>query len=219
MTHLVLGSSQFLSDRPFTNPAYGPEDLLVLHRMLEGLRLILTRLSTFPGQPLSFQLRFQEDDGCRHRVVICNLVELLSAEELTVVGFFGEQRPNLDPELVRLIESADLELIGQLDHSPGVLSYSSLRLETGNWGNLVLFNSPEAVQHWGTGTRHGYVARELSPKYYLTIRLHNGSLPGGVMSDAHLILHRTKYYDFRGNTSWHAVREIEANDGPESILP
>jgi len=48
--------------------------------------------------------------------------------------------------------------------------------------------------------------RELAPRYYVTIRLHNGLLPCGLAS-SQMILNATKYYDFQSEELWQAVRE------------
>jgi hypothetical protein len=142
-----------------------------------------------------------------HRMVIRDRAALAANAELTVVGFFGEQRGKVNPALLHDI---DTELIQEFLQHRYVLSYSSLELADGNWGNLVILQHTGGIEHWRASQRHAYAARELAPLYYARIRLHNGILPCGLASP-HLILTSTKYYDFEGDV-WQAIREGMAHE-------
>ena len=47
----------------------------------------------------------------------------------------------------------------------------------------------------------------VAPAIYSSVRLHNGVLPGGLLSGADPVLVRTKYFDFQSEWPWQAVRE------------
>lgn len=138
-----------------------------------------------------------------HRMVIRDRAALTTESELTVVGFFGEQRGKANPAL---LQDIDTELIQEFLQHRSVLSYSSLELADGNWGNLVILQHTDGIEHWRASQRHAYAARELAPIYYARIRLHNGVLPTGLAS-ARLTLTSTKYYDFESGDIWRAIRE------------
>ena len=91
---------------------------------------------------------------------------------------------------------------------PGALSYSSLELPDGNWGNLIVLDGPPAREQWRTGSRHAYAAEELAPRHYTVIRLHRGRVDGGLRDEPRLVLEETAYHDFRGPSPWRAVRRI-----------
>ena len=139
-----------------------------------------------------------------HRLVILSRQQLLNASALTVVGFFGHKRSAADPSL---LQDVDTDLLQEFLHHAYVLSYSSLELPDGNWANLVLMLDAGGIEHWRASQKHAYAARELAPHFYQTIRLHNGTLPGGLAASK-LVLLSTKYYDYRDESWWHAIREF-----------
>ncbi|MGH2522820.1 MAG: hypothetical protein ACRDH2_09995 [Anaerolineales bacterium] len=197
-TELVVG-------RSFTNLDQNIGDVATIAQMIHRLRLLLGEPSALPAEPRPLLLHLQEADGRLHRIVSCQPDGLRSRADLTWVGFFGQKRPELDPAP---LDAMDKELMGELARYPGILSYSSLQLAAGNWGNLVLLASPEVKEHWRTSERHAYAAQEMAPRYYLAIRLHSGVLPGGLLSGQPAVIIRTKYYDFQTHEVWRALREL-----------
>ena len=202
--YIHLGPSEIVAGRSFTDPDQSRADAETLWRIADNLCRALNRLPEMPGQPRS-SVDWQKFEGHDCRIIIANRERLLASNDLTIVGFFGQRRPDAD---LALLEGIDDELIGEFPQHPGVLSYCSLELGDGNWGNLVVFGFPEAREHWRTSERHAEAAGKLAPGYYATIRLHNAILPGGLMSGNDLILQRTKYYDFQGSSPWYAIREF-----------
>jgi len=198
-----LGASEIVAGRPFTNPEQSLEDVGKLSYMIEALRAMLQRL---PDEPATRILEAPGQDGRGQRIVISKWAKLRAAPELFVVGFFGQKRMGVNGEPM---DEMDQALIGEFDAHPGVLSYSSLELADGNWGNLVLLADEQTRDHWRTSPRHMHAAQDLSPHHYLTIRLHNGLLPGGLWSGREVVLLRTKYYDFQSQPAWKAVREFQ----------
>lgn len=198
-----LGHEELVAERPFTHPEQSAGDLRQLRAMARTVRSWADRL--VPGvqaQPLILYLR--EPAGNRHRILLADLPGLWACEEATVVGFFGTKRSDIDAAMLNAVDAA---LNYELLHHPLLLSYSSVELADGNWANLVMMRHPEGIDSWAASSRHAYAARELAPRYYEGIRLHNATLPQGLAAIEELRLLRTKYYDFADNSFWHAVRE------------
>ena len=145
----------------------------------------------------------REPDGRPHRVVLGAAERLGVARDLGLVGFFALKRAGLDhAPLTR----TDDELIEELPGHPGIVSYSSLELPDGNWGNLIVLDPPEAGEHWRTSAKHAWAASELAPRHYTVVRLHNGRFPGGLRSGHDPVVTRTRYYDFQDAVPWRAER-------------
>ena len=202
---IILLPDQRLSDRGFTDPAWSERDRAALESMAARLRAVLREEKPSVQAKRLDIFYLTEDDGCAHRVVIVNWAELMGCATLTVVGFFGQRRGDADMQATLM---ADAVMLQQFTEQPHLLSYSSRQFVSGQWANLVLFSSPEGINHWGANSYHSQAAREISPSYYNSIRLHNGALEDGLWSGQPIRLQRTKYYDFRGADLWHAVREF-----------
>jgi hypothetical protein len=202
---IALGPTEIPTNRAFTDPQYNAADLAALAQMAARLRWVLAAEDlAAPPEPLV--LNFPEPDGRPHRVVVAHLPDGPAAQPLPFVGFFGQKRP--EAALLSLSDVDD-KLIAEFPQHPDVLTYSSIELADGNWGNLVLLRSEAAREHWRISELHAYAVRELAPPYYATIRLHNGLLPAGLASEHAPVLLRTKYYDYRGAEPWRAVREYD----------
>jgi hypothetical protein len=200
-----LTASELLPDRPFTNPEHTWEDAAAIGFALERLRTLVH----IPPPPDTHtpiqQIYWLEAEGRTHRLIVSDATGLRAAPNLTLVGFFGQRRPDADPMPVSQIDS---ELIGELDEHPGLLSYCSLLLENGDYGNIVLFASEEAKYHWATSNRHAYAVRVISPKYYATVRLHNVIVPGGLAGGIAPRFESTKYLDYRAMLPWRGIRSF-----------
>jgi hypothetical protein len=130
---------------------------------------------------------------------------LKAQRDFYIVGFFGQKRLNADRAV---IAGVDIALLGEFPAYPAVISYATLELEDGNFGNLVILGDDDGREHWRASTRHQYAVAELAPKYYASVRLHNGVLCGGLKVDSDIRLARTKYYDYE-NGFWCGLREME----------
>ncbi len=205
--YLQLGPSDIVDGRPFTHPDASGPDLAAMSQMLDRLRSLVSRPDGLPDEPRPLILQLREDDRRGHQVVIANPEALRTMDEFAVVGFFGRQRPGVDPAPMTAVDS---ELVADFPRHPYVVSYSSLELADGNWGNLVLLTEAEGRERWMENQKHAHASRELAPKFYADVRLHNAALRGGLSSGAGLSLLRTKYYDFRDIPAWRAVRELSA---------
>ena len=100
-------------------------------------------------------------------------------------------------ELPRRNFTRDLRrLVRDLVRFPYAVSYSSLKLADGNWGNLVVLNATDGIEAWREGEVHKQVVDGPSPHFYSTIRLHRGVMPGGLGSPVQL--RSVKLFDYRG---------------------
>ena len=211
MAARVLASDQFVARRPFTSPGLYPRDLATLGYMLEDLRGHLVRMDAgnftiVPYAPIEWVVQ-----GLKRRMLLCDPMSLHDRTSAQLVGFFGERHPDRDGSP---LEEANFEIVLEFQKYPGILSYSSMELADGNWANLVLHNVAEDRETWRASEAHARAARELSPIFYRTVRIHNGSLPDGVMGNRSIVVERTKYWDFGSAKVWHAVRELTASVSP-----
>jgi hypothetical protein len=209
-TVVTLGASAVETGRPFTHLDKNEEDLASLRYMAGRLRGLLRATTTAPAGAFPLTVELSQTNGRRLRIVLGQWEPLHSPADMTVVGFFGQRRPVIEPEIDRDKDIIDTEMIAEFPQYPGVLSYCSMELDCGNFGNLVLLRHAGISEHWMTSARHAYATRIIAPRYYNTIRLHNGLLPGGLAGDHDVVLLRTKYYDFQGDWPWLAVREYAA---------
>jgi hypothetical protein len=174
------------------------QDLIVLRYMAQQLRVMLQ----VPGQTESVALPWiyslEERQRRSHRIAIYQPQVLLQKQDLAFVGFVSGRQQRLDYSTVDCLNAVDQDMLSELVHVPGLLSYSSLELRTGSWYNLVVLQNLAVKSHFHTIGIHRYAAYELSPHYYAWIRLHSGSLGGG-LACGKLLLRGTKYYTFPGN--------------------
>jgi len=143
------------------------------------------------------------DETYPHRVILCDAAALGEAPMPSFVGFFGVKRPGLDH--ARLTEVDD-QLATELTQHPGILSYSSIALDDGNWGNLIILRASDDGERWREGERHAWAARELAPAHYSSVRLHNGQFAGGLLAGREPVLLRTRYWDYEESPAWRAER-------------
>lgn len=203
-----LGSSEIVEGRPFTNLEGSHADLRTLQYMANRLGWLIRQPAAIPTQPRPVVLFLDEPDHPIHRLALARPELLRQPVDLTVVGFCGRKRPGVDRGP---LETLDRKLIAEFPQHEALLSYSTLQMADGNACNLVLFSRPQGIGHWATSETHSR-AVQMSPEYYESIRLHEGRLRGGLRLDSKLVLLRTRYYDYRQQPVWQAVREMgEAN--------
>jgi len=140
-----------------------------------------------------YTLYLPEPDGRQHRVVVLNESTLRIGGQLPFVGFFGRKRASVDADM---LDALDAELIEELWRNPYMLSYSSLELPDGSWGNLVIMGSPQGAVDWAGSARHAHAAYTIAPACYLTIRLHSGVITLNGPAHGELQIRRTKHFDY-----------------------
>lgn len=211
MDPILLGVTESVPRRPFTSIALYSHDMEMLGVMLQELREGMAKLQV--SDLIAFVPQEWVVDGLKHRIIVARPDILKASPHFCVVGFFGQRHLHLDGGP---LEEANTEIILEFRHHLGILSYSSMELPDGNWANLVLHDVPEVRENWRASESHARAARELSPIFYRTVRIHNGVLPGGLAGGSGLEIERTKYWDYRRKSRvWQAVRELAT---PEASL-
>jgi hypothetical protein len=189
----VQATSSPLTTKEFVSAEPAQEDAIVLHYMLARLQEHFRPAGGVAARsPILYLL---ERDGRQHRIVLLNNLPPHTGEKLVFVGFFGRKRASAD---AGLLDALDAELIQELYNYPHMLSYSSLELPDGSWGNLVLMSSPQGAVHWAGSARHAYAAHQIAPACYTTIRLHSGVVTLNGAAEATLHIQRTKHFDYAG---------------------
>jgi hypothetical protein len=144
-----------------------------------------------------------DPQGRHFRIYYIQPQKLFSLQNLTVVGFFGQKRSDAD---IQPLIQAGKKFEQEFHKHPGLLSLSTVHLTHGDFGNLVLFTDPGAKDEWNHSQLHYELVPEISPLYYLSIRLNNGLLPNGLESPDDMQLIRVKYLDYSTSPPWRAVR-------------
>jgi hypothetical protein len=199
-----LGPQDTAAGRGFTDPGATAPDLTAASRMLAEIQHQVRQGAAVPVRARPLVIERCETTGRFHRAIFFDTRRLGDGRDLVWVGFFGRKRSDVD---AAPLTAMDDELIQELPAHPDILSYSSLELAEGDWGNLILLDGDAAREHWRAGARHAYAARELAPRHYAHVRLHQGVVPGGASAGCALVLRRTKYYDYRDDVPWRAERE------------
>lgn len=200
---------EIIESRPFTHPDHSRTDLNRMRHMAHQL------IDTYddpvvcdfvPGKGAVCQ---SDPQGRHFRIYYIQPKLLFSQKALTVVGFFGQKRPNAE---VRPLLQADKLFEQEFHKHPGLLSLSTVRLANGDFANLVLFTDPEAKDKWNYNKLHYDTVSKISPPYYRSVRLNNGILPEGLAAPDDLRLIRVKYLDYGTDPPWRATREF-GNEG------
>lgn len=216
----AIGPDEMLVGRPFTDPEF-------TRREAEVMRVMLTREQEHAyawrgddGRREGGEIVLEHDDkGRRHLLVVPDTLALVEARGFTAVGFFGRPRDDVDHTVLFELED---ELVSRMgDYAAvGLVSYYDIEFVKGAYGNLVLFSTPAVPTEWSADAAHRQ-AVELSPDHYYEVRLHKGSVAGGLLDGGDLSIASTKYLDFKGPTPWHGLRQWPARPdrakAPEGI--
>jgi hypothetical protein len=188
----ITDGPPFQAHPPHAHADLSMPDAVTLRAMLAQLYAQIIQATGTPVQ-LPYTLYLPEPDGCQHRVVMLNEGALRVGGQFPFVGFFGRKRASVD---AGLLDALDTELIEELRHNPHMLSYSSLELPDGSWGNLVIMRSPQGAVDWSGSARHAHAAYTIAPACYLTIRLHSGVMTLNGPAHGELQIRRTKHFDY-----------------------
>jgi len=208
----TLQPTDVLHNRPFTHPNHIAGDVNSLRYMVDQLCMFMEAPHRYEDRTRPIVVHQPRVDQWTYRLVIVRPEELRTRRTLTFVGFLGQRREGADEELAH---EFDRSLVAEIPDYPGLLSYSTMALISGNYSNLVLFTDPSAKQQWSHSQAHAQAVNRLAPDYYLSVRLYNGILPRGIHASRELRVKRVKYYDYGDDPWWHAVREFPEgeNDG------
>ncbi|MGB8360415.1 MAG: hypothetical protein WCE80_03355 [Acidimicrobiia bacterium] len=202
---MKLGPEDSVRGRPFTAIDKTAEDLRVLHMILADVRSVVVDVEEGAREVLPFQRLAWRVGGLTHRLLICDVGRLRSHTGLCVVGFFAERRTEVD---VRPLEKANSEIVTEFANYPGILTYASVELPDGHWGNLVLHDDPVDTEYWRTSRMHAKAVETLSPQHYHNVRIHNGRLTAGIFDRPTIRIEKTKYFDYSGASEWRAERAM-----------
>ncbi len=192
MSEYFCSAEELLPERTFTCPAKTIEDRAVIKMALDALQDLMKTpeygvLDAYPA------IIYRHEEGRCHRFVINNSMRLRMQDELTLVGFFGRRHSKIDSQV---LNEADALLLSEFREHPEMLVYCSYQRDLAQYGNVVIFASPDAQLHWSTSRHHAHAARVIAPQYYSHIRLHTGRVTGGLLSLANIIIAQTKYFDY-----------------------
>lgn len=202
-----LTIEQRVPERRFTHPAYTALDKRSLRYMLLRLHWVLESCYWVgnPNVMHSAVHQMVESDGRHHRLIIIRPHLLQQLKNISVVGFFGQK--SFDGDATEAANRDEM-LFTEMQKHKGLLSYSSLELTNGDYGNCVLFRDEDSKNQWGGSPVHQYAAETLSPIYYHSVRLYNGILPQSLMEEHLLKLHVVKYFDYSEEPVWRAIRKL-----------
>ena len=199
---ISLGQIESIAEKPFTHTDHIAKDREILVHMARQAGMVLENNLDSLGERETIFI--DEPGGRYHRFFIPRPTNLSQAYNIYLVGFFSHKQARAAPNH---FGDLDDRLIEQLPTFQEILSYSTMALPDGSFGNLVLLSEEEVKLKWMQGEIHSR-AVELSPAYYQYVRINNGILPEGVMQPDSLKITRVKYYDFEQDPPWKAVREL-----------
>jgi len=202
---VALGRNEAVSDRPFTAVDLLDADVGILRGMLRDLRRVLEESDSGDRDFEPMQRLVWRVDGLTHRLLICDEPKLRDHRELCVVGFFAERRSDID---LSPLEEANTAIVGEFVKYPGILSYSSVELPDGRWGNLVLHDDPIDKDYWRKSELHVSAVDALSPANYKNVRIHNARLTDYLMGQPKFKISKTKYFDYSSGDGWRAERTL-----------
>lgn len=204
-----LDMADVVVERPFTHPDHICLDRAVICRLIDELCWKLETLHATAEETSTTY--FPNSAKWQKRLVIPNPSRLMLPKPLAIVGFFGRVHLNVPPEVRHQISEGDRQLLDSFAHFPAVLAYSSRLLpDELNYANLVVLDSDDAIMQWRNAPPHPYLTDVISPDFYEHVRIYNGRLPiGGLHNSTLLQLVRVKYWDYRVNPTWHAVRRLQ----------
>ena len=210
MNVIQLSATDVVEGRSFTNLRHTTLDLQAIRFMVACVCLALEEASARPDPNLPLLLHQPSAVKWTQRMVITQPSRLRALAPLTVVGFFGLRNRDAN---VGLAQRLDRQLIPELTDHETLLAYATVALPSGNFGNLVLFTSPEGKEQWGRSEKHAEAVRLLTPDFYAAVRLYNGVLPEGIAAPDALQLLLIKYYDYGELPIWRAVRQLANGAG------
>jgi hypothetical protein len=199
----LLAAHERLPARPFTDPERTLADASVMDRMLRGLR---REARSWPSRQASAEMLTHTRAGCRHWLVVPSAPALAGAHDVTAVGFFGELRPGMSHAAIYQLEAYVVARLGRYAGA-GLLGYYDAELTPAVHGNLVLFGTSEVPPQWHRDRVHT-AAVAIAPRHYRVVRLHRGMIGGALLGRGHLVIQRTRYFDFGQQPAWHGLRRF-----------
>jgi hypothetical protein len=201
----MLGPSDRLPGRPFTDAEQSQTDLRVMTSMLAREREIARSWSPDMDGP---GITETEGEGTRELLAVPDGRALVAARDVTAVGFFGTLRDGVDHSVLFAHERQIARTFPEYA-ARGFLSYFDAGFEHGRYGNLILFRTPGVPAAWRANPTHR-LAVACAPEHYAHIRLHKGHVRGPFLGDGTIEIEQTLYLEYRGGVTWRAVRSYGA---------
>jgi hypothetical protein len=200
----VLGPDDAARGRPFASATWTRRDVQLMERLLYRERQVVEAKVAVgeTGEALwERSLR-----GRRHWLAVPDLGALAAARDVTAVGFFGQARADVDHAILFEMERAVAATFVTYSRF-GLLSYydAAFGTSTHRYGNLILFSTSNVPKEWYENRAHEQSVA-LAREHYLSIRLHNGRIPGPFLGSAGIVVERTKYFDYQGDAVWRGLR-------------
>lgn len=193
-----LAPQEWPADRPFTDPGLVTGDRAILVRMIRDLH---ARREAAP--------QLEQPKQGRDRLIVTDAGRSHGANPAAIVGFFGQRREDGLPQVAAAIEKVNATMLDGFASFPLLLGYVSRLLADGfNYANLVVLANSDGIRLWRDRSDHVPAAADLSPQYYSSVRIYNGTLPCGLGCWKHLTLDVVKYWDYLDDPVWQATRTI-----------
>jgi len=205
---VALGFEDFASGRAFAHPDHIITDRATLNMLMTDFRRHLDAASTETNVVIRY---IPTEESWFRRVIIPGPLRAAARDGFTIVGFFGRRRDEVAPAINEAIDELGKQLDAAIPSAPGVLGYTThLLADEKNYSNLVVLESPDAILQWRNMSPHPHAAELVSPGFYDHVRIYHGqaTITGPEPTDVQLDLQRVKYWDFRDQPTWHAVREL-----------
>ncbi|XP_071153942.1 uncharacterized protein [Mytilus edulis] len=150
---------------------------------------IETNASKNVGDEINKGIHSKLVDGRSIRIVLprgCDVLRSVSLEnDLNFVGFIGFNKPadQVSETLRDKVWDIDGKLIEEFSNHEDIIAYlSAERTIGGEWGNLVLLQSFDAIEKWRDCPVHHTAINEIAPLYYTRVRIHRGRIQNGSIS-------------------------------------
>lgn len=213
---IQLTHSDLLVERPFTDPDHIEADRAILHTMAQHAWKIAdqTRSASAKNSPLTSY--YPNAERWQKRTMLLNIPAMQTESVLTAVGFFGNKRAQVDPEIERHTFEAGSKLCEVLNDEPSMVCYMTrLLADSCNYANLVVMKTAQTIEEWRKNEIHQYVTATISPQYYYNVRIYSGEMhiqhPQQQVDPRafSFALRRVKYFDYEQADTWHGVRLLE----------
>lgn len=204
-TQTLLGPAEAAPQHSFAHPDHVAADAAVLEFLLADAMSIAAT-----AKDVQTTVHIPSTASWHRRTQLPMPSRLLEAEKVTVVGFFGRLSDTIDPDVALAVQDVSEELAASVFTMSGLLVYSSHQLaDERNYANLVVVDSDAVVECWRSRSLHIAAASDLAPAYYEHVRIYNGTAaprPGG---RPRIDLSAVKYWDYRSDPTWRAMRRFE----------
>jgi|GEM_PF-2424939 len=201
MVQLTL--NDLLVERPFTDPDHVAADSAIMRTMA----MQAWNLSSQIHSPVNY---YPCPNAWQKRTMLFDTSAMRNHELLSCVGFFGNKRVDVSPDLEREVSDAGKKLCDALyDLSSMVCYITNLLADAHNYANFVVMKSPQTIEEWRKNEIHQSVTALLSPSYYYNVRIYTGTL--SVLDSLcafKLDLQSVKYFDYTQTEPWRAMRTL-----------